>query len=446
MTASSTKAWGRESPISPSAMLAGNTPSWFSCVAAAGRSTKAFPRSIPLTVTTGDFRSTSHRLIEAAAAESWVLGPEARLKPGSEDARRLLEEVRGRYLRDYVAEWQGLLEDIDLVPAHDLRQAALLADTLADPAKSPLRRLLVAAAQQTELDRKPGPDDAAAAQDEGNQNGFRQRVERYFGDRPQQDAPLGEAPETYVTSRFTWLHDLVRPNEQGQAPIDGVLASLSKLELNLNSVAAAATSGRNLLAAGESAEIQDTKALAGKLPAPLSGWIGTLAQDSANLAAGGVRAQLNSLWTSEVLPFCREAINDRYPFAPGSARETTLFDFGRLFGPDGMIDGFFQKQLAPIVNTTGLKWRWVDANIGIPNEVLTQFQRAAVIREAFFMGGGKTPAVEFELQPLSMDARVTQFILDLGGQIVDYRQGPPRSQRLKWPAPDGPARVRLGLC
>ncbi|WP_295398791.1 type VI secretion system membrane subunit TssM [uncultured Thiocystis sp.] len=388
------------------------------------------------------FASASNRLIEAAAAESWILGPAARLQPGSKEARQLFEEVRERYLRDYVSEWQGLLEDIELVAARDLQQAALLANTLADPVKSPLRRLLTGAARQTELDRKPAPDDAAAGQTDTKQDGFRQRVEHYFGDKPQ-DVPVDEAPEAYVTQRFTWLHDLVRTNEQGQAPIDQVLASLSKLELHLSSVAAAVVSGRDLLIAGEAPETQEIKALARKLPAPLSGWVDTLAQDSANLAAGGMRAQLNSLWTAEVLPFCREAINDRYPFTQGSARETTLFDFGRLFGPEGMIDAFFKKNLAPIANTSRPQWRWIDANIGIPDAALAQFQRAAVIREAFFTGGGKTPAVEFELQPQIMDARVTQFILDLGGQILDYRQGPPRSQRLQWPAPDGPARVRL---
>ncbi|AFL74249.1 type VI secretion system membrane subunit TssM [Thiocystis violascens] len=387
------------------------------------------------------FTAASSRLIAEAAAESWVLGPDARLKSGTGDVRQLLDAIRDLYLRDYANVWKDLLDDLELIAVRDLRHAAQVMDILADPTQSPLRRLLTAAARQTELDRKPEPTEAAVPTP-SSPDAVRRRVEGYLGD-PSPNTTPGGSPESYVTNRFTWLHDLVNPDAQGRAPIDQLQTTLSKLELHLTGVAAAMASGRDLLVAGETAEIQDTKALAGKLPAPLGEWIGTLAQDSANLEAGGMRAQINSLWTSEILPFCREAINDRYPFVQGSARETTLFDFGRLLGPEGMIDTFFKKNLAPIVNTSRPTWRWVDASLGIPNEVLAQFQRAAVIREAFFMGGGKTPAVEFELQPTSMDARATQFILDLGGQIVDYRQGPPRSQRLKWPAPDGPARVRL---
>ncbi len=390
----------------------------------------------------GGFAGASNRLIRAAAEESWVLGPQARLEPGSEDAQRLLEEVRGLYLRDYVDQWRGLLEDIDLVAVRDLQHAAEVARILADPADSPLRRFLIAAAQQTELDRLPERDDAAGDEVEEGLEGFRQRVERYFGEDPQA-APVGEAPEAYVTRRFTWLHDLVRANEQGQAPIDRILASLSKLQLHLTSVAAAVVSGRGQLVAGETAEIQEAKLLASRLPAPLNDWIGTLAQDAANLSAGGVRAQLNNIWTAEVLPFCREAINDRYPFVRTSRRETTLYDFGRLFGPGGLIEAFFKDNLAPIVDQARSRWRWIDSNIGIPDQVLVQFQRAAGIREAFFMGGAKSPSVEFEIKPQSMNARVTQFILDLGGQVVDYRHGPPRGQRLQWPAPDGVERVRL---
>jgi type VI secretion system protein ImpL len=215
------------------------------------------------------------------------------------------------------------------------------------------------------------------------------------------------------------------------------------LQLHLNSVAAAAASGRGLLVPGESAEIRDAKTFAAQLPAPLGLWIGTLAQDSANIAAGGVRAQINNIWTAEILPFCREAIHDRYPFVAGSGRETTLHDFGRVFGTGGLIDAFFKTYLSPIIDTARPTWRWIDETIGIPDEVLEQFQRASVIREAFFTGGGQIPAVEFELKPQSMDSRVDQLILDLGGQILDYRHGPLRSQRLRWPPPDGPARVRL---
>ncbi|MBK1721551.1 type VI secretion system membrane subunit TssM [Thiocystis violacea] len=393
------------------------------------------------------FAETSTHLIDAAAADSWILGPGARLEPGSKEARRLLDEVRSRYLNDYVIQWQSLLEDVDLVAVRDLQHAAEISRILADPKESPMRRLLIAAAQQTELDRTPAQAETAASEEKGKDgsaglDGFRRRVDRYFeGDV--EPAAQGDVPEAYVTRRFAWLHDFVRANEQGQAPIDRLLETLSKLNLQLQSVGAAIASGRASLVTGDSPEIKEARALVPQLPPVVSKWIGTLVQDSSNLSANRARALLNNVWTAEVLPFCREAINDRYPFVRGSARETTLFDFGRLLGPGGLIDSFFKDNLMAMVDTARPTWRWADPNIGIPNDALAQFQRAAVIREAFFMSGGKTPDVAFEIKPVSMDARVTQFLLDLGGQIVDYRHGPLRGQSLKWPAPEGIERVRL---
>jgi type VI secretion system protein ImpL len=227
--------------------------------------------------------------------------------------------------------------------------------------------------------------------------------------------------------------------------MERILLALGQLQLHLNSVAAAASSGRGQLVVGESAELRDARTFATQLPPPLNGWIGTLSQDSANIVAGGARAQLNNIWTAEILPFCREAIHDRYPFVADSSRETTLHDFGRVFAPGGLIETFFKTHLSPIVDTAQPTWRWSDANLGIPNAVLEQFQRAAIIREAFFTTGGPAPVVEFELQPQALDPRVDQLILDLGGQIVDYRHGPLRTQRLRWPPPEGPTRVRLAF-
>jgi type VI secretion system protein ImpL len=107
------------------------------------------------------------------------------------------------------------------------------------------------------------------------------------------------------------------------------------------------------------------------------------------------------------------------------------------------MDAFFKENLAQLADTSGPRWRWVGTGIGISDDVLAQFQRATVIREAFFLGGGKLPSVEFELEPVSLDVRVRQFILDLGGQLVDYRQGPPTAYRLQWPSPQAPGRVRM---
>jgi type VI secretion system protein ImpL len=401
------------------------------------------------------FQPAVDRLISASAEEAWVLGPRYSVEPGSPEAKRLIGEVRERYLQDYVDQWDRLLKDIGLVPARDIQHAAEIARILADPKESPMRRLLVAAAEETELDRPPEAEADAGAAVKGAGGtlakagdalgGLRRRVERYFGDEQAGTAPAAqEIPEAYVSRRFAWLRDYVGGAEDKSAPIDGVQQQIAQLQLQLSSIAAAEATGRSTLAAGEGKEIQEARQAAARAPEPVGGLLATLTQDSATLIAGGARARLNNLWTSQVLPFCREAINGRYPFERGSRRDTTPHDFARLFGPGGLLDTFFAENLSHVADTTRRTWRWARGT-DIPESVLVQFQRAATIREAFFPGGGKVPSVAFDLTPRRMDAGVSQCILDVGGQIVDYRHGPLNTQALQWPSPGGIARVRLSF-
>lgn len=391
------------------------------------------------------FNAAVRQLISEASNDSWILGPTAGLRLNAEASNRLTEEVRRLYLRDYVEQWNGLLEDIDIVPPRDLHHAAEIARTLADREQSPLRRLLLAVSTQTALDVRPDSSQAGAGRvPEDAPVSFLQRVDRYFDDQPgPSPAEQRDAPEAYVSRRFDWLHQLMGAADGQAPPFDRVLDALDQTALHLKSVGVAASSGRGVLAIGETAEIENLKQVAGEMPEPVSGVLTTLAQDSGNIISGGMRALLNRLWTAEVLPFCREAIHDRYPFERDSTRETTLHDFARLFGPGGLLDSFFSENLSPLVDTSGKTWKWLGNGIGSSAEVLAEFQRAAVIREAFFLSGNKMPLVEFELTPERLDANARQFLIDLGGQIVDYRHGPPKSQMLQWPSPIAPGRVRM---
>jgi type VI secretion system protein ImpL len=79
----------------------------------------------------------------------------------------------------------------------------------------------------------------------------------------------------------------------------------------------------------------------------------------------------------------------------------------------------------------------------LSSEMLKQFQYAAKIRETFFSAGGSTPSIEFELKPLFLDENVEAFRLNLEGQSIQYRHGPTRSVKFKWPGPQTDLGVRL---
>ena len=76
---------------------------------------------------------------------------------------------------------------------------------------------------------------------------------------------------------------------------------------------------------------------------------------------------------------------------------------------------------------------------------LVQFQRAAVIRDLFFGAGGNTPAVRFDITPISLDTGAKQVTLELGGTTVTYAHGPPRATQITWPGQGGMSTVRLAF-
>jgi type VI secretion system protein ImpL len=181
------------------------------------------------------------------------------------------------------------------------------------------------------------------------------------------------------------------------------------------------------------------------MPEPVGGLVAALAQDSATLIAGGARARINNIWTSQVLPFCREAISNRYPFVRGTKREeTTLHDFGNMFGPGGRLDAFFTEHLSAIVDTSQRTWRWAGDGIGIDASVLTQFQRAATIREAFFAGGRQGPAVLFELDRRRWTRTSNSSSSTSAGKCSTIDTAQPRPSSCSGPPP-GISRARLVL-
>ncbi|WP_334190997.1 type VI secretion IcmF C-terminal domain-containing protein, partial [Noviherbaspirillum sp.] len=58
-------------------------------------------------------------------------------------------------------------------------------------------------------------------------------------------------------------------------------------------------------------------------------------------------------------------------------------------------------------------------------DVLADFQRAARIRDAFFVAGGKQPSMRFELRPLSADPKIAELLLEIEGQSFTYEKGGP---------------------
>jgi len=270
----------------------------------------------------------------------------------------------------------------------------------------------------------------------------RKGLEDLFGGDPNKPVAAGKRIESIVDDRFEPLRRLVTsPTPNGPAPIDDALKLFNEVYVYLTAVDTA-VKGRTSPPPGDVAG--KLKSDAGRLPEPVRTMVENLSQSGAAQAQVAERGNL-SQDLRPVTEFCTRAIAGRYPFVQNSKRDVLPEDFGQMFGPGGLMDEFFQKRLATLVDTSTRPWRYkpVAERAAVNAASLAQFERAARIKDIFFRAGGRTPSMRLDFKPIEMDAGITQFILDVDGQLVKYAHGPVVPMAVQWPGPKGSNQVRV---
>lgn len=386
------------------------------------------------------------------ASESWVMGQKVPGNLDPEQQAELANNVVKYYLDDYAKAWDALIQDLEIVPLRSLPQAAQDLYVLASP-QSPMKELLTAIARQVTLTEPPKmtPAEIAAAEAEKAAKAKAATASPATMSRAAvalQGQILGQQasalpPGHEIDERYKQLRELV--STTGGAPIDQVLKLLNDLQQQLAKLAAIGTGTAPPVGNDPSLAL---RAEAQRQPAPLDRWLSNMAESSTALRGGGARQQVAAAYNGAGGPaaLCPLAVNGRFPFVAGSSLETPLDDFAKLFAPGGLLDGFFNTQLRPYVDTTGKVWKpqaadGVAAPIS-PADVL-QFQRAAVIRDLFFAPGSTTIAVRFDITPIELTPGASSVNLEFDGTSVTYAHGPTRSTQITWPGSNGMRNVRL---
>ncbi len=382
---------------------------------------------------------------QLAEEQSWVLGIPA--TEGGAAALvtndRMTDDVRRLYLTEYRDRWRAFIADIKLQPVTNVGQAVERARFLAAP-DTPLVPLLKAISRETTLLAGQGLVDNAEQSARRAADALQRRVLGAVGSKQASAAVAGERIESIVDNDkdFASLRRLVTAPEGGKAPLDGVIARLGELQVLLTAVDSALKGGG---APPPSPLPNQIKAEAANAPEPVRSLLANLGSASSRVALMQLRESLSREVRAQVGEYCNQAITGRYPFDIASAREVTQADFAALFGPNGKF-AQMQQKLDPYIDTSTRPWsfRAVDGTpLGTDVGTLPQFQRAQVIRETFFGVGGSSASTRIELKPVEMDRALTEFVLDVDGQIVKYAHGPQIPTTVQWPGPRGTGVVRV---
>lgn len=365
------------------------------------------------------------RFVAEMEDESWIFATKARQVPENE----LTAAIRINYLYDYTETWVAYLNDIRIRPITSLQEAAEVLRILSTD-DSPLLLLLNNISKATSL----VPDQEILVNGDDSIS-LSARIEEIFRSNSDNNSIL---PDPVLVDRsFARLHALTKTPQSGPSALDSLFNDLQELYIYVDQLA---QSSSDQLVSGlqgqASTAISRVRQRGQRSPDPVSNWVALLVSDSTNLIAGGAAEHIQAAWSADIAPFCRQALNGRYPFNKNSQREVQIRDFGAFFAPGGMLDSFYNKYLLDIVDTTSSQWKLktnVADNISISSASLRQIQRAKKIQSAFFAGGDKTPTISFNLRPVRMDPVTTNFMLNINGQGINYSHGPIFNESFVWP-------------
>ncbi|SFU08034.1 type VI secretion system membrane subunit TssM [Sedimentitalea nanhaiensis] len=385
------------------------------------------------------------------ARESWVLGPRGEAEQTDAALLALSRDVLDLYYNDFIARYDAILGDIDIVPMESLSHAVEVTNVLSGPT-SPIVNILTEISRETRLTEERSVVDtselssgaAAVAAIESRSTLSAQAQIMLSALSRAAAANTGEPPKppgAYVEERFEWLHQLVERLDGQPSQLDQLMGVLTEVYQQLNKMS---FSGVSSTAEGGQAILQFQQT-ASRIDGPIQRWASQITTGSSGITADGTRASINAAWQANVLPFCTQALNDRYPFNRRARADVAMQDFAKLFAPQGLIDGFFNDQLLKFVDTRTRPWTWKrvnDVDLGISQAVLEQMQYAAEIRDAFF-NAGPTPAVQFQITPEALDPKAKSVSLEIDGQRVEFahRGGQPNPVAVTWPGSVGLARV-----
>lgn len=392
--------------------------------------------------------------------ERWVLGTAGDQAVVADQYDTLPQDLLALYTKDFIAAWRNAMAALRFRPllANKPQYPVLSA---ASAVTSPLRQVLESINQETRLTReRPAPAGQAggaggalasatraaqAAESLGARVPSRvsasqlSRMENALRAMERPDAAAGgQAPGAQIEAAFRPFHQLFE-GEAGRRPIDQVLVAFSEVNQNLRLLATnpALAPQVNATLPGQ---IQTLRNSANLIPQPFDNLIQGAATTFENELTGSSVSQLLQDLRSQVTGICNQIITNRYPFARGSDRDVPLPDFGRLFGTGGVMDKFFQANLASLVDTSGQNWSFrqnIPVARQLPPAALREFQRAADIKDAFFGTGGNMPSFTMAITPIPAATQSSTVVkLDINGVAVQPQAGGAPTP-VVWPGPAG---------
>ena len=403
-------------------------------------------------------------------SEHWVMGDAGKQSGVESQFERLGPELLDRYSRDFIASWEGALDNLKLRSISQDKPDYQVLAAVSSEATSPLRQLLESVKAETALTQErdepaAGADAAAAsttAEDAAKKIALQvpdpsgglarigiklalKKSQVRAGEVSSGASASAANPGSNIEAYFKPYHNWVE-GDQGGRPIDILLRNLNEVRESLLVVANYPSQSGP---ANEKLRLQvvNLRGTVSRLPKPFARMIAEAVEEFEGEEAGSSKAQMNAA-LANITKFCQRVVVNKYPFARDSSGNAQIGEFAQLFGPNGMLDKFFADYLSPITDMSGQAWDWQgDTRLGkeLSVDTLRQFQRASEIRSAFFPDGGPTPNVQMTIAPHTISRDADMALLEVNQVVLQTSLAGNAPISLAWPGNGGSGTANISL-
>ncbi|WP_158590420.1 type VI secretion system membrane subunit TssM [Noviherbaspirillum cavernae] len=376
---------------------------------------------------------------------------------------QIQKELTRMYKAEYVNEWKKFAQGITIGDFGTFENAAASMNRLGDPVSSPLKSVLQTLYNQTSWDNPSLVNQGLQNARRGVIDWFKETILRQAPSRVnvnlnmnarQPGMQMGAVGKEFAAiAKLTVAHG----ENKDTSLMNGYLSQLSRVRARFNQIKNAGDIGpasKQLMQAtldGSNSELAealkyvDESMLTGMSDSerttirPLL--VRPLMQAFAVIIAPAEQ-ELNRTWAAQVLEPFDKSLGTKYPFSPDSRIEATAPEIAQIFGPDGAISKFVQTGMGPLVIRRGdtLSTRtWADMGLRLNSAFagnLARYVTAHGGTAATTAAVADQPQTSFQLQPIPT-AGLTEYTIEIDGQILRYRNGLQDWTNFTWPNANG---------
>jgi type VI secretion system protein ImpL len=282
----------------------------------------------------------------------WVLGGDADTAGVQSQMSQIRPGVAGLYAKDYIAAWEKVATLPK--PANYFGDPAAMGAFTKSP--SPLKVLLLELRKNTTFTGGT----AAAKQILGDR--ILQTRVGSIADKLDGDGAGNLDAGAQISNYFKPLKDYAGDGKL-PAPIDDFVNALKQAgsavasaKLASGGVGSDAVQGQMATAMGS------VLTSAGGAPPQMQGFVSAATTGGKTATVTAAQGAIADAYTNAVLPDCRTATQEKYPFFGTAEADASLVDVQRVFGMNGSFDAFLQQRIKPLLDMAGPIWRWNTSN------------------------------------------------------------------------------------